>query len=379
MSKIKESNINCPKCGADLSLSEVVAHTLNEKLAADFDARLEKERSRITAKAEESAETKLGTRLKDLESQVEEREARLREATAKELDMLKEKRVLEESRVNLELEVARKVDAERQGIASRAREEANEAGRLKIGEKDQHINDLQKKINELQQRAEQGSVQRQGETLETQLEDELRESYSSDEIREIKKGTRGADVLQVVRGKNGMECGGILWEAKRTKNWSNAWVTKLKDDQRKSGAELAVLVTTCLPEGARGIIEYRGVWVCEPSCALAIAGALRQGLIRTALQRAQETGRNDKAVILYDYVCGVEFRQNIEGIVEAFLAMKEQLDSEQRVFGRQWKKREEELKKILRHTAGLYGSIEGITGPEALPEIQLLQLPEGGK
>ena len=181
----------------------------------------------------------------------------------------------------------------------------------------------------------------------------------------------------MVRTNQGLECGNILWEAKRAKKWSKSWVEKLKNDQRQAGAELAVLVTTSPPEGLRGIDQYEGIWVCEPLFAVVIAKALRQSLIETTMQRAQASGRKDKMAVLYDHLCSVEFRQNIDGLVEAFISLQDQLSAEERSFKKQWKEREKQLKKAIGYAASIYGDIQGITGREALPEIKTLELPEG--
>ncbi len=377
MSKIKESNIKCPSCGTEIGLSEAMAHGLKEKLNVELDARLKAERLRITADAEKSAETKMGSRLKELESQSKEHKKIISGARKNELAFLKEKRRLEESRENLELDVARKLDAERQKIVSKALQQAVEAERLKLSDKYQLIGGLQKQINELKQSAEQGSMQLQGETLEVQLEEELREAFRHDDVTEIKKGQLGADVLQMIRTNQGVECGKILWEAKRAKNWSKSWVEKLRKDQREAGAELAVLVTTSPPDGLRGFDHIDGIWICEPIFAVATAKALRQGLIETTMQRAQVSGRKDKMALLYDHLCSVEFRQNVDGLVEVFKALQDQLVAEQRAFQKQWKEREKRIKMAVQHTASIYGDIQGIAGREALPEIKTLELPGG--
>jgi hypothetical protein len=182
-------------------------------------------------------------------------------------------------------------------------------------------------------------------------------------------------VKQLVRTNAGLDCGTILWEAKRAKNWAATWTEKLKEDQREAKAELAVLVTTCAPPGLRGFGPHDSVWVCEPPFACALAMALRQGLVSIAVQRTQESGRADKMTQLYNYLCSVEFRQHIEGVVESFVGLQAQLAAEQRVFARQWKEREQQITKAIQHTAGLYGSIQGIAGRASLPEIQSLQLP----
>ncbi len=405
------ANITCPKCGAEIPLTEAVSHRLREQLTADFERqradlnaalaererkladekadlerraksiqdevarKLDAERNGLLSAATKRAEEKLALELKDLRDQLADQRAKLKAAQDAELDLRKKQRELEEAKGTLELEVARRLDAERAKIAETARVQAVETERLKLADKEKIITDLQREIQNLKQKAEQGSVQLQGETLEITLEQDLREAFACDEITEVKKGLRGADVLQRVRTNAGLDCGAILWEAKRARNWSGEWPEKLKDDQREAKAELAVLVTTCLPEGVRGIGHVDGVWACEPAFAPVLAAALRQGLVSTAMQRLQDTNRADKMARLYDYLCGVEFRQHVEAVVESFQGLQDQLAAEQRAFARQWREREEQVRKAITHTAMLYGGIQGIAGRDALPEIQSLQLP----
>ena len=406
-----DATITCSKCGAELPLTEAVSHRVREQLEADFNRRLsesnaalqkreqqlatdrealaqransvqqevtrqvEVERKRVVAEAAQAAEDKLGIQLRDAQQQLETQRTRLKEAQEAELTLRKRQRELEEAKDALQLEVARTLESERQKIADAARQQGAEAERLKLADKEKLITDLQREIQNLKQRAEQGSMQLQGETLELEMEQQLRAAFRFDEITEVKKGQRGADITQRVFTGNGFSCGIILWEAKRAKNWSADWPEKLKADQREAGADLAVIVTTCMPEGTRGFASVDGVWVCEPMFAGALAGALRQGLISTAAQRVQQANRADKAQALYDHLCSTGFRQNIEAIVEAFLGLRDQLDAEQRAFARQWKEREQQLNKAINHTAMLYGGIQGIAGREALPEIRTLALP----
>jgi len=407
-----DNTIICPKCGAEIPLTEAVSHRLRQQLEFEFnqkrdalnaalaqrekkladekaalDARardiqaqvnqqLEAERRQLLAQAEQQAADKLALQLKDLQEQLTAQQQKLQAAQQTELDLRKKQRELEDARAALELEVARRLDAERQKIAETARQQAAEAERLKLADKEKVITDLQREIQNLKQKAEQGSMQLQGETLELELEHQLRTAFPSDDITEVKKGERGADVTQLVHTNTGAVCGIILWEAKRAKHWSPSWPTKLKADQRAAKADLAVIVTTCPPNGLRGIGQQDGVWVCEPPFATALAAALRQGLIHTAAQRVQQTDRTNKMAVLYDHLCSPAFRQHIEAIVEAFVGLREQLASEQRAFARQWKEREQQLQKAITHTAMLYGGIQGIAGREALPPIETLALPE---
>lgn len=409
---MNDTPITCPKCGAEIPLTEAVSHHLREQLQAEFERQrtelqsavqkreaqlaadkaaldsrtqslqtevarqVEAERQRLMADAARQAEDRLGLQLKDLQTQLAEQRSRAQQSQQMELQLRAQARQLEEARDALKLEVARTLDAERHKIADAARAQAVEAERLKIADKDGVIRGLQEQIAALQQRAGQGSMQLQGETLELTLESDLRAAFLFDDIVEVKKGQRGADLIQRVRTGNGFDCGLILWEAKRAKSWSADWPEKLKADQRQAGADLAVIVTTCPPDGVRGFGPVDGVWVCEPPFAAAVAAALRQGLIQTAAQRVQQANRADKAQVLYDHLCGVGFRQHVEAVVESFLALREQLEAEQRAFARQWKEREQQLRKAITHTAMLYGGIQGIAGREALPEIRTLALPD---
>jgi len=406
-----ETNITCPKCGAEIPLGEAVSHRLREQLEAEFEKEratlntaladrekkladekamlearaksvseeiakgLEAARAKLQADAAREASEKTAVQLKDLQEQLTSQKARLETAQAAELDLRKKQHELEDAKANMELTMTRKLDEERKQIAENARRQAAEAEQLKIADKDNKIRDLQEQISSLQKRAEQGSMQAQGETLELELENSLRAAFPFDELLEVKKGQRGADVTQRVRTNTGFECGAILWEAKRANNWSTDWTTKLKEDQRDAKADLAVIVTTCPPAGLRGIGQHDGVWVCEPPFAIPLAGALRHGLVATANQRMQQTNRDGKMALLYDHLCSVGFRQTVEAIVESFIGLKDQLEAEKRAFAKQWREREAQLEKAITHTAMLYGGIQGIAGREALPEITRLALP----
>jgi hypothetical protein len=229
----------------------------------------------------------------------------------------------------------------------------------------------------LKQKAEQGSQQLQGEVLELELENLLRERFPHDEIEAISNGQRGADILQRVCTSSGEHCGAIVWETKRTRHWSNAWVRKLKEDQRSHAAELAVLVSQVLPDNVGLFGQLDGVWVAEVNVAVALAGALRQGLIYVNHVRRTQEGRNDKMALLYEYLAGTEFRQTIEAIVEAWVELKHDLEAEKRTMERQWKKRDQQLNRAIANTAAMYGSFQGIIGQAALPGIQPLQLGDG--
>jgi hypothetical protein len=233
---------------------------------------------------------------------------------------------------------------------------------------------LQRQIEVLKQKAQQGCQRSQGEVLELEIESLLMQKFPSDEIVPISNGVRG-DLLQRVRTASGYACGTIIWETKRTQNWTQNWIAKLKQDQRAQKAELAVLVTQALPCGVKAFDFIDGVWVADPSSATGLAMALRQGLVSLANLRLAADGKAGKAEQLYEYLAGTEFRQKIEAIVEAFMAMQIDLEREKRAFAKIWARREKQIGQVIVNTALMYGGIQGIVGHGTLPEIACLELP----
>jgi hypothetical protein len=219
-------------------------------------------------------------------------------------------------------------------------------------------------------------MQSQGEVLELDLEAMLRARFQTDIIEPVAKGVRGADIIQRVYTRTGQLCGSIAWESKRTKAWNDEWVVKLKDDQREMKADLAVIVTEVLPKGITAFGQVDGVWVTAVPLAGCVADTLRENLTQVSLARLSAVGKNEKMEAIYGYLSGPEFRQRVEGIVEAFRAMREDLESEKRAMMRIWAKREKQIERVTTNTTGMYGDMQGIIG-STLPEIKLLELAPG--
>lgn len=404
------NTIACPHCKREITLTEAVADQVRQQLQKDFDEqrrqqekafaerearlaaaqkqldagkrtltdeldrRLPEEKKKLLADARQQAESQLSVELQDLRAKLTEQAGHLAKAQKTELDLRKQRRELEDRQKALELEVARKLDEERARIRETAQQAAAEEQRLRLGEKEKLIGDLQKQIETLRQKAEQGSQQAQGEALELAFEDQLRASFPGDAITPVSTGVRGADILHVVRTSSGQDCGTIIWETKRTRNWQKGWIPKLKEDQREHHAELAVILSTALPADVTNFAPVDGVWVTDFACAIGLAGALRQGLLSLAGVRRAESGKQEKAAILYTYLSSTEFRQRIEAIVEAFVTMKADLDTEKRAMTKQWAKREKQLEQVVGTTALMYGDLQGIVGQAALPGIKVLEL-----
>ncbi len=394
-------NIICPYCHKEIPLTEAITHSIREEIQKEFEKellskkeelsrrerllmekeksiseevskRLSNERARLEAETKKRFEEAMNLRLREFEEQIKQRDQMLEEMRRVELQLRKERRELEERQRSLELEVARRLDEERERIRKEAESRVAEEHRLKDLEKDKRINDLLRDIEELKRRAEQGPIQTRGEVLETELEEILRSQFPIDQIEPVPRGKKGADVLQRVHNQLGQFCGTIIWEAKRTKNWNDGWIDKLKEDQREAKAEIAVIVTKAMPKDVANFQLIDGVWVTEYSLASCLAMALRTNLIQVASERRAAVGKQEKMEALYSYLSGPEFSQKVEAIVKAFLSMKSDLESEKAAMSRIWAKREKQIERVITNITRMYGDMQGIIGA-SLPEIKSLE------
>jgi len=259
-------------------------------------------------------------------------------------------------------------------VREKAKIEAEDALKLKVSEKEEQIASMQRRIEELKRKAEQGSQQLQGEVLELELEESLRSKFPFDTIDPVAKGEFGGDVLQGVVAPSGLTSGSILWESKRTKNWSDGWLAKLRNDQRNAKAEIAVLVSKALPKEIDSFSAIDGVWVTAPKYAVPLASALRQSLVEIAASKQTQIGQQTKMELIYEYLTGPRFRHRIEAIVEKFSDMQSDLDREKKTTMRLWAKREAQIQGVIESTVGMYGDMQGIAG-QALQEIEGLTVP----
>jgi len=288
------------------------------------------------------------------------------------LELLRAKSALEEKQKDAEMDFEKRFLEKRKEIEDSTIKREQELFDLKTREFKIQMEQQQKLIEELKRKSEQGSMQLQGETQELLLEEILREAFPFDMIEEVGKGVEGADSIQTVRNTQGHPCGKIIYESKRTKQWNNSWLDKLKSDKRNTGADLAILVTQTFPKDMDRFGEKEGIWICNFSEVSSVALLLRSSLINIhSVQLAQE-GKGDKMQMLYDYLTGKEFRGQMEAIVEGFLAMKLSISKERIQMEKIWKEREKQLEKVLQSSSGLYGSVKGIAGASVI-DIPLLE------
>jgi hypothetical protein len=377
---MNEPLIACPNCGTEIELTEALAAPLHAKLEAahqsqlaQLQAQLRRETEALVGRAEKKAREDSSLERKILERELADERARRAAAQQAELELRKEKGALESRARELDLEVARRVDSERERLQETLRRGFAEQHDLKLKEKEKLIDDLRRALEEAKRKSEQGSQERQGEVLEIDVQAELERRFPQDIVSPVPRGARGADLLQEVRDGALRACGLIIWETKNTKRWQPGWLDKLKDDQRAVGANLAVLVSTALPDGIVEFGRIDGVWVAGLRTWPALALALREQLIQVAFAHAASDGKHEKMELLYHYLAGDQFCSRVAAIVEAFAALESQLNRERVAMQRIWKEREKQIERALASAAGMYGELRGIVG-SSLPNVPALEL-----
>ena len=414
---MSEPTIHCPNCATEIKLTESLAAPLIQATRQEYESKLAQKEADVSKRetalkaqqrsledAQKTIDEQVASKLKaeraliaaeearkarlamanDLEAKskelvelqeiLQQRNNKLEEAQKAQADLIRKQRELDDAKRELDLTVEKRLQESIALVRQKAKQEAEDGLRLKVSEKEEQIASMQRQIEELKRRADQGSQQLQGEVLELELETTLRLKFPLDCIEPVAKGEFGGDVLQRVMGPLGQWCGSILWESKRTKNWSDGWLAKLRGDQRTAKAEIAVLVSSTLPKEIETFGQIDGVWITEPRLALPLVIALRQSLIEIASTRQIQEGQETKMEQVYQYLTGPRFKHRIEAIVEKFSDMQADLDRERKAMTRLWAKREMQIQGVIESTVGMYGDMQGIAG-RALPAIEGLELP----
>jgi len=410
------NKIECPNCGHQIDVNDILYHQVEEELKKKYQDELAAERNRYQGKLdslskdratfenekkrqEETVAEAIKARLKEeekrlqaeIKAKVEEEQSGRLESLQEELrqksDQLKEfnrakseierlKREKSELKESIEAESERKfsemLSAERENI----RRNEEQKSQMRLSEREKVIEQLNEKLKEAQRKAEQGSMQLQGEVQELAIEEWLTATFPLDTIEEVKKGARGADCVQIVNTRIRQNCGTIYYESKRTKGFQDGWMEKFKTDIRERGADIGVLVTESMPADMERMGLRDGIWVCSFEEFRGLCVVLRESVIRLSNAVATQENRGDKMGMIYDYLTGNEFRLQVEAIVEGFTQMQTDLEAEKRAMLGHWKKREKQIEKVLLNTNHMYSSVRGIAGSAVQP-VQLLEFPAG--
>jgi hypothetical protein len=354
-----------------------VAHAVQNGIAKQLVDERRKIAEQESARARQQVEDERKTEREAASLQSERIDTlthKLTVAQQAEAGLLKKQQALEDKERELDLNLQKGIAAAREEERAKALAEVQGDLDLKVQDRDNKIAQLLTQIDSLKRKAEQSSQQAQGESLEVALEHQLRSQFPFDVIEPVAKGEFGGDVLQHVRDQSGQLCGKILWESKRTKAWSDSWLTKLKGDQRAAHADLAVIVSQTMPKDVIHFDHMEGIWVSSLSCILPVANALRVSVMELASARRSSEGQESKAQQIYAYLTGPRFKHRVECIAEKFTELRGDLDKERKWMNKQWAKRDSELLAVLEATSGMYGDLQGIAG-QSLKEIDALEGP----
>jgi len=400
------AEVKCPSCGFGFPIEEVMAEEYKKELRVkmqeytqqkeeeyrrketefnakerqqqmQFEQRLTDEKKQLQAIIEQSLRKSIGSdyenQLQLLQNAKNESDEKLKTARQKEMEFLQKENALKQREEELELSVERKLQAQRNELSEQIRKQETERFNLKDTEYqlrqkelEKQLEDQKKLVDEMKRKAEQGSMQLQGEAQELILEELLRDYFPFDLISEVGKGVRGADCVQTVRNTFGQECGRIIYESKRTKDFGNDWIDKLKKDMRAIGVDVAVIVSQCYPKGMDCFGEKDGVWICSFDEVKAVAYVLRDGIIKLANLAKAQDNKGDKMHLLYDYLVSNEFGEQWKAIREGYMSMRTSIQKERDAMEKMWKAREKQLEKVLINAAHIKGSIEGIAGSDVI-------------
>ena len=427
---IMSTIVTCPNCSTQFEPTAAIAQSVKDELTkeynekwiklqkkkddelrgkeqqlAEFEAakqeefrkkeqQWQKEQQALARKAEDEKKALEAQLIKDLSKKVgadyehklrlledanRTNESKLTEARQKEMDFLKKMQELQTKEQELELVMQRRMMEERGKLSEIIKKEEEEKNRLrdteyqmKMKEKDKQLEDQRRLVEEMKRKSEQGSMQLQGEVQELALEQLLKGAFPFDMVSEVGKGIRGADCILTVRNNMGQECGRIIFESKRTKDFTQDWIEKLKADMRVLGADVAVLVTQAMPRGMEGFGEKDGIWICTFSEAKALVHVLRELVIKVYNATKSQENKGDKMTLLYNYFVSAEFSAQWHAIREGFMGMKMSIQRERDQMEKMWKAREKQLEKVLLNAAHFKGAIEGIAGMD----VDLNLLPE---
>jgi hypothetical protein len=375
------TTIKCKYCGREIEISEALQHKIQEEALTAEKSRHQQELTTARKLAEQQISQKLSQdfelQLKTLKKERDEEKGRNSKLLKQLEDLTDQIRLLRRKDEERELEMKKKLNEEENKIKDELAKKFLDEHELKDREKEKVISDLKKALEQAQRKADQGSQQTQGEVLELEIEELLKKEFPNDEIKEVKKGQRGADVIQVVIDKRGQPCGTILWESKNAQ-WQDGWLKKLREDQREAKAHLGVLVATNYPKEI-GLFKFQdGIWIAGRKAVIHLAMALRFDLIHVNHERLMNVGKNEKMEVLYEYLTGTEFRHRVESIAEAFTNLQIDIEKEKRFFTIKWARQEKELRKIVDSTHGMYGELQAVSG-RALQPIKQLESPSEEK
>ncbi len=380
------TEIRCPNCQHTFAPGDAIREEVEKETrakviewqkqkTAEFESQLEKEKASLREQLESNLRDQLKqdyeVQLQSLAAANQQNEEKLKAARDQQLEYLRKEQALKAKEEELEIDLQKKLLEGREALAAEIRKQEDQRVstletefQLKMKEMKEQLEAQRKLAEEMKRKAEQGSMQSQGEAQELLLEELLRTTFPFDAVEEVGKGVRGADCIQIVRNPFAQVCGKIIFESKRTKDFSADWIEKIKNDMRNQGADVAVIVTQALPKDMSSFGQKEGVWICTFQDVKAVVQLLREAMIRIYNATKSQENKGDKMHLLYDYLNSREFAEQWQAIREGFLSMRNSIQRERDAMEKLWKQREKQLEKVLLNAAHIRGSIEGISGSD---------------
>lgn len=376
------NTIPCPHCGKPVEISQALKHQVEEQTRAEFEKAhkeaLELAKKEASANASKAAQDQFELRIKQAKEESEARDEQNKQLREQLTELTKSMRDLKQEKDEIKLEMEKKLSVESDKIRADAVKKAEEESHLKMLAKDKQLADTLKELEDAKRKLTQGSQQLQGEVFEVEFEQLLQNRYPHDKIMPVGKGIRGGDIVQEVWDSNGNFAGKILWELKNTKTWSEPWVDKLKGDKREINADEAVIITEVMPANLKFAGFHNGVWVTERNFVIPLTDSLRVKLIQLVMIKNSLKGKDVKMESLYSYLTGTEFKNRVEGIIEAFTSMQGEIEKEKRYFANKWARDEKNIRQVIDSTYGMHGDLKGILAA-AVPQIAGMELLEDGR
>lgn len=407
--------MNCPNCKTEINVDELLVQQFEQSIKKDLETELQKRESELNqkqneynelhrqlAKEKEEVDELVNSRvrsqlsskeeamkelirkeineektlqLQELENELIKKSSQLKELNRTKAQLETLRREMEEAETRIVLQKEKELTERLEQARSSIKEQVQQESFLKLKERESVINQLKEQLDIAKRKAEQGSMQLQGEIQELEIIELLTEFHPYDEITQSKKGANAADILQIVKTQNGAECGKIYYESKRTKSWSNEWVKKFKQDNINTKADILVLVTNATPPNIQryGIVD--GVWICSFNDVKELSLVLRYGLLKLQSVAITQHGKESKMELLYSYLTSEDFKNVFESILEGFKTIQESHQNEKLKMQRLWKEREKVLERVLSNSVEFYGSLKGIAG-SAIPEVKMLDFQQ---
>ncbi len=348
-----------------------------------FTQKINKEKEKLQQELQEqltkSISSDFDNKIKLLEQEKNDNQEKLTAARKKELEYLQKEQLLQTKTEELEITIQKKLQEERISLAEQIRKQETEKNALKESEQQMRMRELEKQlednkklVDEMKRKAEQGSMQLQGEVQEQALEELLATSFPFDIITEVGKGIRGADCIQTVRNHIGKECGKIIYESKRTEAFAADWIDKLKKDMLAQAADIAVIVTKTMPKDLQQFGEKNGVYICTFSEARSLAQVLRNAILKISESRSSQENKGEKMVAMYHYLTSHEFMGNMNAMREGFRTLRNMMQKEREDFEKNFKKKEKQIEMIIENSLHISGSVEGIAGQDLI-NMQLVE------